>query len=242
MKKIGAIAFCLLGSGAIIGYYFWNRVTYLPEWYSQDTTTTAQAIKLKDTAGIEAAKAKAVQKIQLEIEQKNARNISQSQGNTELEVALNSEEINALVISQLAENPQGKTILSSAKGLNTTIQNDRIEVGAIVNSSQIPLEELSDRQKEVFDRATATFPMFKNRDIYVSLEGNLGYDQGKLQFDQNTKVKVGNVSLTVTELSERLGIPPEKMTQILELQLNEFNISHVQLKNSEALLTIVGDE
>jgi hypothetical protein len=61
---------------------------------------------------------------------------------------------------------------------------------------------------------------------------------GQVKWDSNTKVKLGNLSLSLNELSQRLGIPAEQLEQTLNLSLplGSLKVNDMELTNDKLLL------
>jgi hypothetical protein len=59
-----------------------------------------------------------------------------------------------------------------------------------------------------------------------------------LKLDNNTQIKLGNLSFSLSELSQKLDIPQEKLEQKLSLspQLGRLKVNDVEVTDDKVLL------
>jgi hypothetical protein len=78
----------------------------------------------------------------------------------------------------------------------------------------------------------------ENKEIYLGLTGKPKIENGQLLLDDNTQVKLGNLSFSISEISQRLGIPQETLQQKLRLSLQtgRLNVSDGTLTGDKVLL------
>ncbi|MBW4678983.1 MAG: hypothetical protein KME19_02570 [Microcoleus vaginatus WJT46-NPBG5] len=259
MKKVSLIILSLSIGVAGIVYYQWQQFTNLPEWYTHQAQASPNLINFKNPEEVKEAKTQlegkidaylASQESQPALEEPkndspfNTQPIvgSASAGKTfdpdSVALNLDATEFNTLVVSNLVENARSSPLLESAKGFKTTIKNGAIEAGVVLNISQIPTEQLAADERTAFNKAIQTFPFMENRQVYLALEGKPSLEQGTLKFDDSTKVKVGNLSMTLSELSQKLGIPKEQLKQKinLELSLGRLKINDIKFEGDRALI------
>lgn len=207
MKKIGilvgsvAIGTALGTVGALV--YSWQQVTQLPGWYGQTGTilsaeamTAGQVLENKLLSG------------------QDVRYVDHSR----VEIALDETELNQVVMDAIASSPH-PDLWQATRGVHTNIESDRVESGMVVNLKHLPLDQLPGRERQVVDRVVSTFPMLADRDIYVGIEGQPRIENGQVMLDENTRIRIGNLSLTVPELAKRLGVSSEQLAQQINLTL-----------------------
>lgn len=259
MKKVSLIILSL--SIGVVGfvYYQWKQFTNLPEWYTQQAQASGNLIQFKNPEQVKEAKTQLEGKIDAYLASKENQPIreepkndspfntqpiigsagaAQSPDPDSVEINLDENEFNTLVVSNIVENAHSSPLLESAEGFNTTIKNGEVEAGFVLNVSQIPTDKLAAGERDVFDRAIQTFPFMENRQVYLAVEGKPSLEQGTLKFDDSTKVKVGNLSMTIAELSQKLGIPKEQLKQKidLELHLGRLKINDIKFDGNRALI------
>jgi hypothetical protein len=82
------------------------------------------------------------------------------------------------------------------------------------------------------------FPLLENKEVYIGLSGKPRIENGQLKLDKDTKIKIGNLSLSLSEVSQRLGIPQEEIEQKINqsLQAGNLKINDMELTESKILL------
>lgn len=238
---ITGFLFLIIGGAA---YYYWQQATYLPSWYTRPSETPSNAFNFQNKQEIQTIRQRLDQQVSRKVEQSlesspNPQPRVQRQGlGKPVAIQLNEKEFNDLVVTQIAEKAPKTEILQAAKGINTTIQNGTLETGAVINLSNLSTADLSQQEKALLQRITQTFPALAEKDMYIAIEGKPQLTQGRLQFDRNTKVKIGNISLTIEELANRLGVPSATIEQRLNLQLqfNDLKVDQIQFEDESAVI------
>ncbi|MEM8807559.1 MAG: hypothetical protein AAGF01_16190 [Cyanobacteria bacterium P01_G01_bin.38] len=208
---------------AIVGgvlAYAWNRATALPEWYAQGEVIPDAAVSVGDLI---------------------ANNAADLNGDGQLEVTLNEADFNQVVVSALAERPQTAPLLDHAKGMNTSIERDRIESGLVMNLSEIPAEALPPQAEQALTQLTGTFPMLAGRDIYVGIEGSPQIVEGELRFDEDAVLKVGQFSMPLSEVAGRFGLSQSELERQLSGLLAQQGVSLEDVQISDGQITLSGD-
>ncbi|MDG2614838.1 hypothetical protein HPC62_04200 [Thermoleptolyngbya sichuanensis A183] len=119
-------------------------------------------------------------------------------------VELNSQQVNQLVAEAIARSSEGQALLQN--GFSTTIEDGQIKGGVVVNLSELPTDGLTEQERAALDRVLAFVPALGRRGVYLGIEGNPTVRNGKLQFDENMTVKVGNLSLPASVVASQLGL------------------------------------
>ncbi|MBD1942951.1 hypothetical protein H6F50_11365 [Coleofasciculus sp. FACHB-712] len=264
-KSIFLFLLLALGSFSVV-YYYWKQATQLPEWYvTKEKTTNPQVrqIDFRNEAEVQTVKARLQRNVDAKIENsigasqglqtelsrrdgsdkkpavdKITENPQAELGTQNIEIDLSEHEVNDLVISTIAKDKNTSKLLASTKGLNTTIKNGQVESGVVFNVSEVPKEELNQQEKELLEKVIKTFPFLEEKEVYIGVEGKPRVENGQLKLEEQTKIKVGNLSFTTAELSQRLGIPQEKIEQRLklELELGRLKINDIEIKENNASL------
>ena len=231
LKLIGIGLLLFLGIGSASLYYFWREATQLPEWYANKQTD-------KSTNDLDKANTKVIveqveQKIKTQIEQSR-----QGEKPANVEVNLTSAELNQLMAANLTEKTDKSHLSQAIKGMDTQITNERLKTGAVVDLSTIDPSEMGDRGKTLLSQVTQKFPGLANREVYIGIEGKPQIANGRLTFDSDTRVQVGQLSFTVTELADRLGISEKMLLEKINLNLNlsSLKVEAIDLKADYAVL------
>ncbi|NDJ19617.1 hypothetical protein [Myxacorys almedinensis] len=264
MKKIGLVLLVLLG-GTLSGlYYFWHQATKLPDWYQEGTPQGSEG----SPEDIEQRAATVQQTIQAKLRHrptpsslatassgKPSAQVPQSQPNgaiakkavgtvpaprsrQDVEVQLNPQELNDVLVSKIAEQSQAKALPKSVKSVRTTVEADTLKTGAIVDMKALRESDLGTQEQTFLTEAAAKFPGLSDRKVYIGIEGKPRIQDGKVQFDDETRVRVGNLRLTIAEIAERFGVSPDQVKEqlALRLQFNNLHVKDIELLNGTAIL------
>lgn len=228
MKRI-AVIFLLITTGVISGiYYYWRQATNIPDWY------TSQEMKNNSINIIAKKDSQQARNIETEVTA-----IKQPLGSSKnVELQLSEKDLNNILASEIAKINNSSKIAEAVKAVKTNIKEGKIEGGAVVNISEIPTAHLRESETAAITRAFKVFPGLENREIYIGIEGKPTIEDGQLKFDNNTRIKIGKLSFTQAELSEKLGIPESQIRQFtkIELQVGKLQVNDIELNDGKALL------
>lgn len=253
----------LFGAGAVVLYY-WKQATQLPSWYTEQARETnpspANPIEQGQTVLNQAptaqttvpqtardAKPKANQpssSAQVQPESVSTpipiANSLQQQANSqgEVQVKLNPKQVNTLFSSALQRKVEDSKLGQALKGVNTSVQNGQIESGAVINLAEVPIDQLSSGEQAFLGKLLNTFPELGQRSVYVGMQGKPVAEQGQVRLDDNTRLKLGNLSFTTAELAQRLGVSEEQIRQRiqLEVELGRLKANGVELEGDNVII------
>ncbi len=194
----GAIA----GTAAAIAFY-WNRATALPTWYASAEDPSLLGAGAENLLQAKLASGDGVRYGE----------------NNQVEITLSEAELNQVIVAELARSPETSRFLQAAQGINTTIDGDRINGGVVFNMRDLPTQDLPPDGQRVVQQAVNNLPMLRERDIYVGVEGSPRLENGRLVFDEDTRIRLGNMRLTVPEVARLLGISPAQLQEQIDLAL-----------------------
>lgn len=229
MKRIGIIFLILLTTGFITGFYYWRQATTLPTWYAKQATT-ANITNTRNRLSIQ----QTTEKIKAEI----AASTQQVANNKDIELQLDENELNNLLASEIIKKSNKSQLAQAVKAVKTEIENGKLKSGAIVNISDISTAQLGKSEVAELTKLIKAFPTLEDREVYLGIEGKPIFKNGQLRFDENSTIKVGNLSFTQAELSEKLGIPENKIKQFtkFQLQIDKLKVNDIELNDKKALL------
>ena len=154
-----------------------------------------------------------------------------------VEVELNNQEVNELMMKTISEHTSYSPV-TRVPSLHTTIKDGVLESGTVVNLAKISSNQLAAKETEALGKIIKSFPFLGNKQIYVGISGNPQIENGQLKWDNNTQIKLGNLSLSLAELSQQLGIPQEKLEQKLNLSLplGRLKVNDMEVIDDKVLL------
>jgi hypothetical protein len=247
----------LILTGIGLSIYYWRQFTELPDWYqSQDKKTSAAAIAL-DPAQRQTNQLTLQQKLQAQVQQQlpqGSTPLPQSppvastsilglpvilpKTQQSIALQLDDRDLQQLVLDNWVQKPQTQPLLGATKGLKTTIKGQTVAIAAVINSQEILQSPLNSPKKQQIKQFLANFPQFKDRDLAIQVEGKLHLEPGKLILDSQSTLKIGKVSFSIAEFSQRTGISPEKIRQTLAIDSGSPAIKSIQLKDNQLTLEI----
>ncbi|MEC4803872.1 MAG: hypothetical protein SAJ12_01030 [Jaaginema sp. PMC 1079.18] len=224
-KKIGIAAGILSLLSFCFGFYWWRQLTKVPDWYSAETTPVAQ--QMAETQLLELQQSR--QAVFSSIE----RQVRQNPSSSEVTVTLTDDEINDVLVAGMVENLAGTEVLQATRGINTTIADDTIEIGMVVNTADLNLNSAENSIPVPAIQALQQFPLLKNRDLYVGLSSQPQIVNGQLQLTEDTHVRIGNLSLSLAEISRKSGMTEAEILQTANQALATLNIRDLQLQDGQ---------
>ena len=155
------------------------------------------------------------------------------------DVVISEQELNDMVTGAITSDPYAATILDSAKGVNTTIEDGRIESGMVLNLSEIPLDALPNEGQQAVEQITQTFPFLANREVYLGIEGSPAVVDGALSLD-DTHIKLGQLKLPVSKIASQLGVSQSEIEQQISQLLNQQGLSPEDIQVVDGQIVITG--
>lgn len=259
MKRVLiAVILVLLGVGGVL-FYYWQQATQLPSWYTEQATeqatdsptedASAQAMpsgeQSREGAGSPANRLTPrvpgqarIERSQETIQTKIDNSLRQSPDGKTVTLQLQDQELNDLFTSAVAKKAETSKLATAVKGVNTTVQNGKVETGAVINLSELQLNQLPGRERNALDKLVSAFPNLGNRSVYVGIEGRPTVKNGQIQLDESTRVRLGNLSFTPAELAQRLGVSEAQIRKQIELQLQlgQVKVNDLELKDDRAVI------
>ncbi|HEY9693178.1 MAG TPA: hypothetical protein V6D15_13285 [Oculatellaceae cyanobacterium] len=153
-------------------------------------------------------------------------------------INLTEGDINKIIVNQIAPPTSEYQPNNSVKGVNTKIRNGKIETGIVVNISEFSNTPFAQNNQDKLKKLTEKFPFLNNREVYIGISGTPYIENGNLKFDDNTQIKVGNLSFTIADLSQKTGISKERIEQRLNLELKSrrINIENLEIRDNNSLI------
>ncbi|MEM9923172.1 MAG: hypothetical protein AAF915_05370 [Cyanobacteria bacterium P01_D01_bin.50] len=228
-KRLLLIFSLILGSIGIATFFVWQQAMQLPSWYTQSSSKKNVTFVNQGTKKLPQTE---------ELLRKISDNLTDK---TIGEVELDEEEVNSLILSSISKKDNTSKFARAIKGTNTRIQNGKISVGAVIETSSIPLQELSARKQTKMIQLLQSLPV-KEKNIYIGIEGKPSIRNQQLSFDDTTRISLGNFSFPMAEASQNLGISQESLNQLiaqelkkLPIKLDNINIQdeHVIIRGSQ---------
>lgn len=249
IRKLFGI-FCLIAcAGGVSIYYYWLQATKMPEWYSTKSGNQLKKVELVEESDIIAAKSRLQAKIQSNLAESqasehNVYELSEETDNSgiskpkNVEIQFSDREFNDMLQVELAEKIDNSQDIALLPKIHTTIESGKIETGTVVNLSELPISQGNSKEQAAMAKVLDKLPFAKNQDIYVGLSGTPTIDNGTLTLGENPEVKIGNLTFTVAEVANKLGVSPEKLAQKLNIavEMGQLKVDNMEVKDDRVIV------
>ncbi|KAB8331746.1 hypothetical protein SD80_023080 [Scytonema tolypothrichoides VB-61278] len=222
-KRLFLVLGCTIaGTGAIV-FFFWQQATQLPVWYSNSPTTSSLPPQTdQHKTQIQPSQEQVLSKISDNLKGANAKG----------EVQLDANEVNTLISSGIAQTTDKSPLAQAVVKTNTQIQDGKISAGAVIDFRTIPLNELPSQEQVAISKLLSTVPILKYRPVYIEVEGKPKVHNKQISLDETTRVKFGNLSLTLSDMYQRFGLSEKHLNQQVA---NELKKLPVEVKDVEVM-------
>lgn len=238
LKRLLIVFIAVTVGTGVVAFFFLQQATYLPSWYTNQVSDTQASKTDSSQSSIDRDRNK------LEREQV-LQKLSQSltDPNTGGEAQLDAQEVNTLIETGLVAT-QNSQLIEAVKGTNTEISEGKISSGAVIDLSQIPVENLPSKAQSSLTKLLDTVPNLKERPVYIGVEGKPTVSNRRVILDDTTRVKLGNIGMTIPELSQRLGIPEEKLNRQISKALLQLpsKVENVEIVDDRLVVRTASNE
>ena len=225
------LALVLLGytaGSAAAAVYHWQRATALPTWHSRGLSGQSLADAVNQGY-------KSILSTKLETDDA----IQPTQGDR-VEIVLNEGDLNQLMVAALTQMPQTASILQAAESSSATIEGDHIRGGMVINPGELSTQALPGRAQKALDKAFRLMPMLADRPFYLGIEGTPRVEQGRLVLDQDTRVQVGRMNLTLTDVSRLTGLSLDQINHLANQMVAQAGLTLEDLELVDGQIILSG--
>jgi hypothetical protein len=216
----------VVGGGGL--YYVWQEAIKLPDDYQKEAADPRPGSSAPPLQASQITARAAVSK------QKIVAPIEQAKVGQKIDVKLSDRDLNNLVIAKLATSQPNKQVPTGVKGVKTNIKDGKIHIGALVNLGELAASGSPGSQTAALTKLTDKLTFLKDRDVFVGIVGTPIVAGSKVKFSEDTQIKVGGMNFTIAQLADNLGVAPDKIQQMIDLQLQQknFKIDRVNIGNN----------
>jgi hypothetical protein len=231
MKKIIAlVALCSIGLTIGIAYFYVQRASELPDWYTDKPAPTQPPNSTPSISPSPTPPPRTATAIQEKI--KTAKPGAMQEKLTAAEVD------NLIVASLTNKNGETKALPPAVKGIKTQIQQDQIRTGAIVDLAEVENMPSSSRT-EMMRRLLKIMPQLRGKPVYIGVAGKLSVKDGQPQLAPNSKLQIGKVELPLNDVAKQLGVSRSTLEENVTnyLQFRNLDIENIDLTDQGATIT-----
>jgi hypothetical protein len=226
MKKIIALAaLCSIGLTLGIAYFYLQRASELPDWYTEQPVPSTPSSLPTPAASPRTATA-----IQEKIKTAKPGIVQEK---------LTAAEVDNLIIASLTnKNSAAKALPSAVKSVKTQIRQDQIQTGAIIDLVEVENMSSSPRT-EMLKRLLKIMPQLREKPVYIGIAGKLSIEDGQPQLSPESKLQIGKVELPLNEAAQQLGLSRSALSENITnyLQFHNLDIDSIDLTDQGATIT-----
>jgi len=230
MKKAAVVVLIvLLAIGGSL-YYLWRQATLLPEWYRTGKGGASDGSVVWYEKDMEAARAV----LEREIEDQLRRSSAQA---GQLEVVLDENDANKLFAVVISESSDRYPYLNAVKASSTRIRDGNLDFGVVVDASEVLKNALEQSAEADRPETTRLSGLLQEREVSLGLNGKFGAKDGRLQLDDDGKIRIGGLTFSLKTITKRLGISEDKLKKNLkDFQVGKFKIDTIRPVRNTLLL------
>jgi len=229
MKKMAVVLFIiiLVISGSL--YYVWSQVTLLPEWY----TGAGEALD-----GSVITYGKEIEDIRRSLARTIEEQLQKAPDRaSDIEVVLTEKDANKLFAVIISENAGTHRYLNAIKASRTRITDGNLDFGVVVDASQLAGDASGRSGEGAIPEAVPLSGLLKGREISLGFTGKYGLKAGRLQLDEDGKIRIGGMTFSIKTITKRLGISEDKLKKALkDLNFGKFKIDNIESIRNTLLL------
>ena len=232
MKKIIAlVALCSIGLTIGIAYFYVQRASELPDWYTEQSEPTQSP---NSTSPTQPSATNPPPRTADIIKEK-----LQAAKPGKVQEQLTAPEVDNLIVAGLTQsNGVKKALPPAVKGIKTQIQQDIIRTGAIVDLAEVENMPSSSRT-EMMGRLLKIMPQLRGKPVYIGVAGKLSIKDGQPQLAPDSKLQIGKVELPLNDVARQLGVSRSALEENVTnyLQFRNLDIEKIDLTDQGAMIT-----
>jgi len=230
MKKTAVVLLIVLLAVGGSLYYIWRQATLLPEWYQAGKAGALDKSVIWYERDMEGARVA----LEREIEDQLRRSSTRA---GQVEVVLDENDANKLFAAVISESSDRYPYLNAVKASRTRIRDGKLDFGVVVDASEI----LKNAQKQGAEadrpEVTRLSGLLQEREVSLGLNGKFGAKDGRPQLDDDGKISIGGLTVSLKTITERLGISEDNLKKNLkDFQVGKFKINTIRPVRNTLLL------
>lgn len=113
---------------------------------------------------------------------------------------------------------------SAVKASRAVLEDGKLEAGVILDLSRVPKDDLNARDRDLYRKAVEGFPGITRRDVYVGIEDRPVTRDGVLQLGPNPQIRVGNLRYSLDKAAGKLGMSPAQLRREFDRELRRMKL------------------
>lgn len=232
LKKVAIAVAIVALIGAGVAYYMFRQATALPEWYEAELALESEPVDEDAPMGWEPIEGAELEPVP---EESQPTETPRSGGAPDKGAAPKSAPRKRSATKRGPRVMRGFHRRRATKGKKTAVKasratydNGKLEAGVVLDLSRVPKENLTPRDKRLYERAVEGFPGLTKRDVYVGIEDRPVSKDGVLQLGDSPKVRVGNLRYSLSSAAAKLGMSEATLRRDFDNELRRLGFTDPQ--------------
>lgn len=145
-----------------------------------------------------------------------------------LRLELQESDLRDLMLAALARRPEGRRVLEMTREVRAEIDGGEIGCELVLDLSELPRESLNEKERETVERVLKFLPAIGEEELPIGFYGTPEARNGRIRLGGKPKVKVSILKLSLSTLSDRLGISEQELEESLELEWPGFRVLEIR--------------
>jgi len=223
MKKTAIVVLIILLATAGSLYYLWRRATLLPEWYTVSGGGSGRTV-IAYGKGMEDIRRSLERTVQDQLQKPSTRS-------RPVVIVLGENDANKLFAAIISDNAGTYPYLNAVKASRTRIRDGSLDFGVVVDASEM----VRGAQGQGVEGALPG--LLRGRELSLAFTGKYGLKDGRVQLDEEGKVRIGALSFSLKTITNRLGISEDQLKKTLnEIELGKLKIDSIEPIRNTLLL------
>jgi len=188
--------------------YFYNKMSYQPEWYVKNGVDNSVDQLLQESYNVK-------------------RKVYRTKKQNPM-IELSNDEVSSLVLSEVNQKSDIKTE-EVVKAVKTKITQEKINIDLILDVNQLHKENFSEQTYQIIEKAKTWIPENMLSDVYLNLKIIPEEQNSVVRLSEKSSISIGGFEFGILDLTDKIGI--EKL--ILQEQ---WAFSDIQLQKDKLIL------
>jgi len=257
-KFIWISALILMPLGAVAGVlaYSWQQATYLPDWYQTEGASPFRSLS-KVAIALEpqsrSQQSSRPESLESPLSLPSSANAAilpatlpepfavmpnDARVNDPVTLVFDRAKAEAWLQATVTRHLAKSNIAPAILGFQVNLDKDRLRGGAVIRIADLPLDQLNPQEQRLVQQTMELLPALRHRQLYIGVEGQPIVQGGRLRFDEDAQVRLGNLKLPLRDAAARLGVSQSDLERQFSLELpnNQVEVEQVSIEKDRVLI------
>ncbi len=219
---VAGVIVSLIGVVVVSVWVLWTRLTALPDWASElaveGDATGEHARPVVDNHWVDEPQGLDGELDRLDALRGAPPPVSVGAGG---KPSTKSKQLRNFHVRKALEDP---VLRKATRASKAEWKDGTLEAGLIIDLAVVEGEKLGENGKRFYSRAKSIFPGLGTTKVYVALIDKCVTVDGYLQLSDSPMIRVGDVEMSLSRVSKRLGLDPSKVRTTLNKEMRRLDL------------------